>query len=219
MHWVSDPEERKLITSKMRGKPWQGVFDSGAASEIMKKYGVRPDFDLAGSLSEAFWRYGKTREKPPTALSVSEKDRGTIDCIHSAVLLGIWKANNQKEYEKRTEKGRFSAADRWFRMQTKRPGRLLDLGAISLIRTLGAIFQDGTGRKPFVTRSPGKGFRGGPYRFAVEVCAFMGVRLSESHLREMEYRSKMVNCRHKNQQATIQNPTSIDNIMIKWVNK
>ena len=216
MQWVSDPEERKRIIAKMRGKPWHGVFDSGRASEMLKKYGFSPDFDLAEALSEAFWRHRISREKTPAALSESETERGAIDSLHSAVLLGMWKASNQNAYEKRTEKGRLYAANRWIRMQPKRPGRPLDLGTISLIRTLGAIYQDGTGKKPFITRSPGKGFRGSPYRFALEACDLMGVRLSESHLREMEYRSKGGSCKRKNQRATIQKTLSIDNIMISW---
>ena len=219
MQRVSDSEERKRILAKMREKPWCGVFDAGAASSLLMKYGFRSDFDLASALSEAFWRYRKSRRKPPAALSEAELKRGSIDSIHSAVLLGIWKANNQRDYEKRTEHGRLSAAHRWYRRQPKQPGRLLDLGSISLVRTLGAIYQDGTGKKPFVTRTPGKGYRGNPYRFACEVCSLMGVRLPESHVREMAYRSRTGNFGRKNQQVTIEKTLSIDNIMISWRNK
>ena len=219
MQWVSDPEERKRIAAKMRGKPWSDGIDPRLVAEIASKYGFTFGFDLADALNEARWRYRNRENRSPEPFSKSELQNSRIESIQTAVLLGLWKAGNKNEYTRRLRTSLPLAPAKRSFAGKKSPGRKLDYRTMSLIRTLGAIYQDGTGKKPFITRSPGKGFRGNPFRFAEEACAAMGIKLAESHLREMEYRSKGINRRHKEQQGTIQKSKTIDNIMICWMKK
>lgn len=211
MHWINDPAERQSIISKMRRTRWAECFDAADAHSIFVKYQFRYGFNLADKLSEALWRYQAFSKRRQQPFAQEELASGEIASIETAIHIGLWKAHNQRTYQQRTQAGRVSAAAKFFRNSNRKLGRPTDLRMVSFLRTLGAIYEDGTGNKPAITRSPGKGFRGSAYRFAVDVCLAAKVNLSEHHLREMEFKRR--------KRLEPQKTTSIDKLLIGWSNK
>jgi hypothetical protein len=211
MEWISDPIERQKIIAKLRRPRWAGFFDETDAQSIFVKYQFRDEFNLADKLSEAVWRYQVFNDRRQKPFTQEELATGEIASIETAIHLGLWKAHNQRTHQQRTQAGRVSAAAKFFRNSNRKLGRPTDLRMVSFLRTLGAIYEDGTGNKPAITRSPGKGFRGSAYRFAVDVCLAARINLSEHHLREMEFRRR--------KRLEPKKTTSIDKLLIGWSNK
>ncbi len=223
MHRIADPEQRKKVLAKLRGKPWDGLFDSTVAAALATKYGFKPDFDLAGALCEAIWRYGRQATAPMQPFSKSELDGNRIDSISTAVHVGLWKANNQRSFAQSSNRNCCVVhAKRYFEKSKrvekhKRGGRLPDSRTIVLIRTVAAIYQNGTGKKISLAHSR-YGFRGAAYRFLVDVCSEMNMRLTHTHVREMEFRSIIIS-RRKQKKAladSVNQHVSVDNIMFSW---
>ena len=192
MEWVSDPEERKKIVARVRRKPWTGFLDRSMVEVLASRYGFPASFDLTDRLSEALWRYGKRSSKQlGHPFSPNELEAGATHSMITAVHVGLWKARNPGEFEVRKERGgSVTAAAKAYRAVPRQRGRPPELWHFALLRTLGAIYEDGSGKKPSISRLKGKPYRGQGFNFACDVCQIANITLPIKHIREMEYRRR-----------------------------
>lgn len=193
MEWVSDPEERKKIVARVRRKPWTGFLDRNKVEVLASRYGFPASFDLADRLSEVLWRYAKRSSKQlGSPFSPNELDAEAPHSMITAVHVGLWKAGNRSEFEVRKNRGgSVTAAAKAYRAIPLHRGRPPELWHPALLRSLGAIYEDGTGKKPSISRSNGKPYRGQGFNFACDVCQIANITLPMHHIREMEYRTRI----------------------------
>lgn len=232
MEWVSDPEERKKIVAGMRRKPWTGFLDRNKVEVLANKYGFATSFDLTDRLSEALWRYAKRSTNQLGAPFTSDelKAEAPLSMI-TAVYFSLWQSNNksiflarQKREKAFRDQGNFSvrrkrggalaAAAKAHRAEPRKRGRPPELWIVALLRTLGAIYEDGTQKKPSISRSAGKPYCGQGFNFACDVCHVANIKLPIHHVREMEYRS-----RGRTKKIAGTSRQAIDNILILWSKK
>jgi hypothetical protein len=209
MEWVSDSEERKKIVAGMRRKPWTGFLDRNKVDVLANKYGFPASFDLTDRLSEALWRYTKRSTNPLGAPFTSDelKAEAPLSMI-TAVHFSLWQSNNKSIFSARQKRekafpdqgnfsvrrkrgGALAAAAKAHRAEPRERGRPLELWTVALLRTLGAIYEDGTQKKPSISRSAGKPYRGQGYNFARDVYQIANIPLPLHHIREMEYRRRI----------------------------
>lgn len=189
MQWVEDPAERKRIMDRMRARPWSNTLDSDVVKSIRAEFLFDDSFDLLGELNAAVWRYRKSTspETKHTPLTKDEIQAGELRSLASAVALGLWKANNQHQFAIRQSlSSRLGAVARAARNERHAAGRKPDLAMQGLMRSIGCIYERGTGRKPRIGRAKNRIFRGRAYRFAVKVFELAGIQLSDQHIRLVE---------------------------------
>ncbi len=183
-------------------RPWNGVAPRDLADALRKQFAFREDFPLEDRLSEAlYWLKQRTTRFPtPEAGRRSyyskledSLNRGETTTMAAAITVGLWRMRNSREAVGRNENGIVRMALRGV-VKRKPPGRATDWARQSFFRSLGAIYEDGTGLKPSTAKSRGK-YRGKVVRFAETICRWIqsqegypAVRVGEMAIEAIAYR-------------------------------
>jgi hypothetical protein len=111
-----------------------------------------------------------------------------IESVYVATLVGLYKARHRREAAARDAGSLVMAATL---PNTERlAGRPQNFAKLSLFRSLGAIYEDGTGKRPSITGATTRRPRGKAYRFVCDVCNVLGVPITPRFLSEFGYRRR-----------------------------
>jgi hypothetical protein len=177
-------------------RPWFNAYPEAKATAIAEEFRFPAEFDLADKLSEMAWRYlgrrrhtGRPRQIIDTELAAAV-ERGFPTSMLSAILIQLWKTANPRLAKTATERSSAAATCRAHRNMRGSPGAIPDLARLSFFRTLGAIYEDGTGKPPWITGFSTRRPRGTPYRFIVAVCEPLKMAIPQHFLGEVLYRHR-----------------------------
>jgi hypothetical protein len=188
----------KEAVPRYKSQIWKGVFPDSVARQLTTRYKLNPELiDLEDHLSEMVWRYWR-RSKLPAASRVklarqeldNAQDNEEPKTLYVAVLTQLWKTNHPSEARTRIGSALLVSVRRYHLMRGKKRGRITDLAMVSLFRTLGAIYEDGTGKPPHITKPGSSSPRGTAYQFVCDVCNILNIKVTPHYLQEVLYRRR-----------------------------
>ena len=184
---------RKLYKeTRNTGNQWEGIVSEKFADELRKEFGFSEDYDVQGELSKAIWMYqrrSKKHDSPEKAIKSFREEFEKVkldpdyESMELIIAITIFEGNNKN----RTWRSKVAATRRELLNQNKMSGRAKDWTTKSFFRFLGAIYEDGTGRQPNITKVSSKP-RSKPYRFVKKVCDHFGINATTARLKELNYR-------------------------------
>lgn len=178
-------------------RPWDGIITQEAASSLAQRYGFKSDFDLRDRLSEALWCYQRRVEAhpdPDKAVRVLRNDlqaalkRGSLPGAgleHALTgdrmkrllrkqlgvlipLAATRKLKSSEHPQTAQQRGAVRQAAREALKRKRRPGRAPKFVLRAFVRTLAAIYEDGTGKEPTSDYRRGGHYTGGCHSFIID---------------------------------------------------
>jgi len=190
--------QRTTTIYRRSSRPWSNAFPETKANSIAVKYGFPDEFDLADKLSEATWRYlGRSRLTGREDAIIHDeltnaRDSKSVTSMRVAILIQLWRNANPRLVRSASVGSSIAATLRSIRNAKKSPGAIPDLARQSFFRTLGAIYEDGTGKKPWIQGTWLSRPRGTPYRFICDVCSELQLNVTVAFMKEVHYRHQKV---------------------------